>query len=149
MMNALYRHTIPKHEAVGTTIQIYMNDIAIATKNPSLSFHKAAMSDMLQVAKDNSLFFKLSKSVFHALAINYLRVILEKWRTRMEPTKVFGVCNWPTPKSVKDICSFDGFCNFYHAFIAGFSKVALPPNVLTKMGSPSCEQQQPNRHSTH
>ena len=64
MMNALYRDTIRKHEARGTTIRIYMDDIAIATKNPSLPLHEAAVSDVLQVAKDNSLFFKLSKSGF-------------------------------------------------------------------------------------
>ena len=49
-----------------------MDDIAIATKDLSLSLHEAAVSDVLQVAKDNSLFFKLSKSVFHAPAIDYL-----------------------------------------------------------------------------
>ena len=49
-----------------------MDDIAIATKDLSLSLHEAAVSNILQVAKDNSLFFKLSKSIFHALAINYL-----------------------------------------------------------------------------
>ena len=54
-----------------------MNDIAITTKDLSLPLHEAAVSDVLQVAKDNSLFFKLSKSVFHASAIDYLRVILE------------------------------------------------------------------------
>ena len=63
MMNALYCDTIRKHKSRGTTIQIYMDDIAIATKDFSLPLHEAAVSDVLQVAKDNSLFFKLSKSV--------------------------------------------------------------------------------------
>ena len=88
------------------------------------------------MAKDNSLFFKLSKSVFHASAIDYLRVILEKGKTRMDPAKVSGVRDWPTPKCVKDVRSFHGFCNFYLAFIAGFSKIALPLNTLTKKGQP-------------
>ena len=94
------------------------------------------MSDVLQVAKDNSLFFKLSKSVFHASAVDYLGVILEKGKTRMDLAKVSGVRDWPTPNCVKDVCSFHGFCNFYRAFIAGFSKIALPLNVLTKKGQP-------------
>ena len=114
MMNALYCDTIRKHEARGTTIRIYMDDVMVATKDLSLLLHKAAVSDILQVAKDNSLFFKLSKSVFHTPAINYLGVILEKGKTRMDPAKVSGVCNWPTPKCVKDVHSFHGFCNFYH-----------------------------------
>ena len=136
MMNALYRNTIRKHEALGTTIRIYMDNIAIATKNLSLSLHEVAVSDVLQVAKDNSLFFKLSKSIFHTSAIDYLGVILEKERTRMDPAKVSGVRDWPTPKCVKDVCYFHGFCNFYRTFIAGFSQIALPLNAFTKKGQP-------------
>ena len=113
MMNALYRDTIQKHKSRGTTIWIYMDNITIATKDLSLPLHEAAVSDVLQVAKDNSLFFKLSKSVFHASAIDYLGVILEKGRTRMDLAKVSGVHDWPVPKCVKDVCSFHGFCNFY------------------------------------
>ena len=135
-MNALYRDTICKHEARGTTIRIYMDDIGIATKDLSLPLHEAAVSDVLQVAQDNSLFFKLLKSIFHASAIDYLGVILEKGKTRMDPAKVSGVRDWPTPKCVKDVRSFHGFCNFYRAFIAGFSKIALPLNALTKKGQP-------------
>ena len=136
MMNALYCDTIRKHEARGTTIRIYMDDIAITTKSLSLPLHEAAVSNVLQVAKDNSLFFKLSKSTFHASAIDYLGVILEKGKTRMDPAKVSGVHDWPTPKCIKDVRSFHGFCNFYWAFIAGFSKIAIPLNVLTKKGQP-------------
>ena len=136
MMNPLYHDTIRKHEARGTTIRIYMDDIAIATKDLSLPLHEAAVFNVLQVAKYNSLFFKLSKSVFHASAIDYLGVILEKGKTRMDLAKVSGVCNWPTLKCVKDVCSFHGFCNFYCTFIAGFSKIALPLNTLTKKGQP-------------
>ena len=54
----------------------------------------------------------------------------------MDLAKVSGVCDWPTPKCVKDVRSFHGFCNFYQAFITGFSKIALPLNALTKKGQP-------------
>ena len=47
MMNALYCNIIRKHEARGTTIRIYMDDIAIATKSPSLSLHTDTVSDVL------------------------------------------------------------------------------------------------------
>ena len=136
MMNTLYCDTIQKHKSRGTTIRIYMDDIVIATKELSLPLHKAAVSDVLQVAKDNSLFFKLSKSVFHALAVDYLGVILEKGKMRMDLAKVPGVDDWPTLKCVKDVRSFHGFCNIYRAFIAGFFKIALPLNTLTKKGQP-------------
>jgi len=49
----------------------------------------------------------------------------------MDPVKVQGISEWPTPQTVKDICSFLGFCNFYQAFIKNFSDIACPLNDLT------------------
>ena len=82
------------------------------------------------VTRDNSLFFKLSKCVFHAPSIDYLGVILERGVTRMDPVKVAGVRNWPTPKNTREVCSFHSFCNFYHPFIKAFSQIALLSRTL-------------------
>jgi hypothetical protein len=117
MMNSIYQQTIAKHESRGTNIRIYMDDIAVATKNMSLPGHVKAVSDVLQVAKDHSLFFKLSKCSFHVPSIDYLGLVLEKGATKMDPVKLVGIRDWPTPKMVKDVCSFHGFCNFYRSFI--------------------------------
>src|SRR6201996_6875418 len=136
MMNALYREVIQKHEERGTIIRIYMDDIAVATKAPSMQLHTDAVSDILQVAKDNSLFFKLQKCIFSTPSIDYLGVILGKDGTKMDPVKVEAMRRWPIPTNVKGVRSFHGFCNFYRAFIAGFSKIAHPLNDLTKKGWP-------------
>ena len=119
MMNHIYRNTIIKHEALGTTIRVYMDDNAMATKMLSLNAHTNAVHDVLQVAKKQSLYFKLSKCMFHATSIDYLGVILEKGVTHMDPVKVAGIQDWPTPKSVRDICSFHGFCNFHCPSLQG------------------------------
>ena len=39
----------------------------------------------------------------------------------MDPIKIQGISNWPTPTSVKQVRSFMGFCNFYRPFIFHFS----------------------------
>ena len=135
-MNDRYHHTITKHEALGTFIRIYMDDIAIATKTLGTPeevqvAHVAAVSDILQVARNNDLYFKLEKCIFHAPSIDYLGVILEGGVTHMDPIKVAGIHDWPTLQTVKDIRSFLGFCNFYRPFIKGFSTIALPLNKLT------------------
>src|SRR5258707_1374593 len=49
----------------------------------------------------------------------------------MDPIKVQGIAQWPTPSCVKDVRSFLGFCNFYCAFIPDFSNIARPLNDLT------------------
>jgi hypothetical protein len=134
MMNSIYQQTITRHKSRGTNIHIYMDDITIATKNTSLPSHIEAVSDILQVAKEHSLFFKLSKCSFHVPSIDYLRLVLEKGLTKMDPVKLTGIRNWPTLKMVKEVHSFHGFCNFYHSFIQGFSKITLPLNALTRKG---------------
>jgi hypothetical protein len=116
MMNVIYKEVIERHAARGTIIRIYMDDIAIATTG-TLQDHIDAVRDILRVAEQNDLYFKLSKCTFHASSIDYLGVIIEKGMTRMDLVKIAGIKNWPTPTKVKDICSFLGFCNFYRPFI--------------------------------
>jgi hypothetical protein len=103
-MNDIYRPTITKHNLLGTAICVYMDDIAIATKislSPSQSHaaHVAAVSDILKVALEHDLYFKLEKCVFHAPSIDYLGVILEKGVTCMDPIKISGIKDWPTEDS--------------------------------------------------
>ena len=64
--------------------------------------------------------------------MDYLGVILEKGVTCMDPVKIEGVRNWPTPKSVKEVRSWHGFCNFYRPFVRNFAPIMLPLNALTK-----------------
>jgi hypothetical protein len=130
MMNVIYKEVIEKHAARGTTIRIYMDDIAIATTG-MLQDHIDAVRDVLHVAEEHDLYFKLSKCTFHASSIDYLGVIIEKGMTRMDPIKIAGIKNWPTPTKVKDVRSFLGFCNFYWPFIRGFAHLARPLNELT------------------
>jgi hypothetical protein len=116
MMNVIYKEVIKRHTARGTTIRIYMDDITIATTG-TLQDHIDTVRDVLCVAEQHNLYFKPSKCTFHASSIDYLGVIIEKGMTRMDPVKIAGIKNWPTPTKVKDICSFLGFCNFYWPFI--------------------------------
>ena len=107
-MNDRYHQTIAKHKALNTFIRIYMDNIAIATKvtgspDEVRAAHVAAVSNVLQVASANDLYFKPEKCVFHASSIDYLGVILEGGVTHMDPVKVKGIRDWPTLNSVKDI----------------------------------------------
>ena len=131
MMNHIFRPLIAKHELLGTSIRVYMDDIAIATRTCD-DDHTAAVTDVLQLAADHDLYFKPEKCVFHAPSIDYLGVILEKGVTRMDPVKIAAIRDWPTPDKVKDVRSFLGFCNFYRAFIRGFASIAKPLNTLTR-----------------
>src|SRR6202522_2137413 len=53
----------------------------------------------------------------------------------MDPAKVAGVSEWPTPTTKKEVQSFLGFVNFYRRFIEDFSHIARPLFNLTKNNS--------------
>ena len=135
MMDSIYRPIVEKWAQRGTRIEKYMDDIAIATSTNEAD-HTEAVMDVLQVAEKHDLYFKPEKCVFHASRIDYLGVILEKGMIRMDPVKIEGIKNWPTPTKVKDVRSFLGFCNFYRPFIPKFGHDAKPLNELTKKETP-------------
>ena len=130
MMNYIYRGIILKHEQLGTTICVYMDDIGIAMRT-TLKDHIAAVRDILQVALTYDLFFKPEKCLFHAPSMDYLGVILEKGVTCMDPITIVGIDNWPTPKNVTEVRRAVGFFNFYHPFIKNFTHIAQPLHQLT------------------
>jgi hypothetical protein len=50
----------------------------------------------------------------------------------MDPVKVAGVAEWPTPTKKKEVQSFLGFANLYRRFIKGFLHHVKPLFKLTK-----------------
>jgi len=50
----------------------------------------------------------------------------------MDPVKVAGVREWPTPENKIDVQAFLGFVNFYQRFIRDFSAKARPLFDLTR-----------------
>ncbi len=131
MMNFIYRDVILKHEPLGTTIRIYMDDIGIATRT-NLMDHHCAIHDVLRVAQLHDLYFKPEKCLFDSPSMDYLGVILEKGVTCMDPAKIAGVNTWPVPTSPMEVRKVLGFFNFYRPFIEGFALIARPLHKLTR-----------------
>src|SRR5882757_10666577 len=108
-----------------------MDDILIAMSS-SLVAQEKAVHNVLHQLEEHDLYLKPEKCVWETPSVDYLGVILEKGVTHMDPVKILGIANWPIPKTVKDVRSFLGFCNFYWAFIRGFANIARPLNQLTR-----------------
>jgi hypothetical protein len=63
----------------------------------------------------------------------------------MDPVKLKGLKDWPTPTTVKQVWSFLGFGNFYWHFIQKFSEIVQPLNELLKKDkkfewTPACQK---------
>ena len=54
----------------------------------------------------------------------------------MDPAKIRGLSEWPTPQTVKQVRSFLGFGNFYRKFIRKYSEIAKPLNELLRKDRP-------------
>ena len=130
MMNYIYRNVILKHEPLGTTICVYMDDIGIATCT-NLDDHWHTVYDVLKVAQLHDLYFKPEKCLFHSPSMDYLGVILEKGVTHMDPAKIAGIDTWPVPKNATEVRKALGFFNFYCPFIKDFASIARPLHKLT------------------
>src|SRR5258708_4621034 len=86
---------------------------------------------VLTTLRKQRLFLKPEKCKFEQKEVEYLGLVISKDHVAMDPTKVRGVTEWPTPMKVKEVQSFLGFVNFYWKFIHDFSDVARPLYALT------------------
>jgi RNase H-like domain found in reverse transcriptase/Reverse transcriptase (RNA-dependent DNA polymerase) len=111
-------------------VKIYMDNIVIATTDNEV-LHSLRINHILDKLAKHNLFLKPEKCHFHQQEVEYLGVIIGNGKIWMDPVKVKGITDWPTPTTVKEVHSFLGFCNFYHAFIPHFSNITRPLNNLT------------------
>jgi hypothetical protein len=79
---------------------------------------------------------KPEKCSFTQTTVEYLGVIITEGCVKMDLAKVEGILKWPTPKSLKQVQVFVGFCNFYRHFIKDYSIIARPLFVLTQKDTP-------------
>ena len=87
----------------------------------------------LEILAKHDLYIKESKCYWEVEEVPVLGHIVGKGWLRMESTKVKTILEWETPKNRKDVQKFKGFCNFYHRYVRGYSKVARPITRLRVM----------------
>ena len=123
MMNCLLKDLIDEGHLV-----VYIDDILIFTD--TLEENKRITKRVLEVLMNNDLYLKPEKCFFGKTSVEFLGLILGNGSMKMDTTKTDTITAWPVPKTVKDVCKFTGFANFYRCFIEGFSKIATLLNKL-------------------
>ena len=124
LMNDIFR------DMLDYCVIIYLDDILIFSK--SQADHDCHVEEVLARLRKHHLYAKLEKCEFDRTEIEFLGYIITTTGIKMDPKKVDSITSWPQPKSVPDIQSFLGFCNFYRSFIADFTRIALPITRLLK-----------------
>ena len=110
-------------------VAVYMDDILIFTQTHEE--HTRVVREVLHILRENNLFLKPEKCVFHQPEVEYLGLIVGNRQARMDPAKVAAIRDWPAPTKKQELQRFLGFCNFYRHFIKDYSKIAKPLTILT------------------
>ncbi|SJL16678.1 uncharacterized protein ARMOST_20207 [Armillaria ostoyae] len=124
MINDIFKDLIAEGK-----VTIYLDDILIFTK--TLDEHQHIVQRVLQRLWENKLFLKAEKCEFEVLETEYLGVIISEGQVKMDPVKLAGIAEWPTPTKKKELQSFLDFTNFYRKFIKNYSKVVRALTQLT------------------
>lgn len=106
MMNNIFHDMIDEGWMV-----IYMDNILIFSQDTKM--HTQCTQHVLQCLRDNDLYLKPEKCFFNVKKVKFLGLIICPRIVAMDPTKLQGIHEWPTPTTVKGVQSFLGFGNFY------------------------------------
>ncbi|MBW0477414.1 hypothetical protein O181_017129 [Austropuccinia psidii MF-1] len=115
-------------------VVVYFNDIMVFSS--SEEEHVKHVASVLQRLRDNNLFSKSSKCVFHASSVEYLGYVVSSDCLKMYSSKFQQMLNWPQPKNNKALQSFLGIANLYCCFIKSYSKKIAALTSLLKKDSP-------------
>ena len=96
MMNDIFRTFIAEG-----IIVVYLDDILIFMKTEEE--HERAVQRVLEVLVEHKLFLHLEKCEFYQKQIEYLRLVILENKVEIDPMKVAGVYDWPTPENRTDM----------------------------------------------
>ncbi|MBW0564782.1 hypothetical protein O181_104497 [Austropuccinia psidii MF-1] len=107
----------------------YLDDIIVFSS--SEEEHVKHVGSVLQRLRDNNLFAKASKCVFHASSVEYLGYVASSDGLKMDSSKFQQISNMPQARNIKALQSFLGFANFYFCFIENYCSHFPPQKRLS------------------
>ena len=103
---------------------IYLNDIIVFSKTPGE--HMKRLRSVFKKLDQAGHHLKPSKCEFFKKSVEYLGDIISENGIETNPKKIEAIVKWPQPKTVTQMCSFLGFCHYYHKFIHRYTQIAKP-----------------------
>jgi hypothetical protein len=106
MMNNVFKDFINQGWLV-----IYMDDMLISSKD--INTNRKRTNLILERLEQHDLYLKAEKCVFDCQKVEFLGLVVTPNSLAMDPMKLKGIHDWPTPTTLKQVRSFLGFSNFY------------------------------------
>ena len=107
----------------------FINNIIVGTEKEKK--HDEVVEEVKRLA-ENDLYMKLEKYKWKVREVEFLEVMIEPERIKIEGKKIKEVLNWPTLKGVEDVQKLLGLVNYYQQFIKDFAVIDRPLHDLVK-----------------
>lgn len=118
LMNSIFKALLRKF------VLVFFDDILVYSS--SWSDHLVHLREVLNILRHHQLYAKQRKCSFGTSQVKYLGHIISQGSMSMDPSKVDGVLQWPTPVSVKELRGFLGLSGHYKRFIRQYGILAKP-----------------------
>ena len=82
-------------------VVVYLDDILIFTE--TLDEHRRITRHVLELLENHKLYPRTDKCEFKKTTVKYLGVIISHNSVTMDPVKIAGVAEWPTPMNKKEV----------------------------------------------
>ena len=110
--------------------QSFIDDILVYSK--TFVEHLEHIAIVLQRLRDAGLTVEPRKTHIAKKELVFIGFKFSKNGVKTDPSNIDKVEKFPTPKSVRDVRSFLGLCNYYRRFVKSYADTARPLNQLLK-----------------
>jgi hypothetical protein len=117
-------------DLIGKIIQIYLDDLAVYSKNRL--DHFGHLRKVLMRCRKFNISLNPSKSIFDVTKDNLLGHIVSDSGISIDPKRIAAILNLPAPTSKKEVQAFMGIMNFVRRFVPNFAVMVKPIHNLLK-----------------
>lgn len=125
-------HTSNKlfEDEIGKSIYVFMDDVLIF--NETWDEHCKQVDSVLKKLGERKFYLSRKKCMFGVQTVEYLGHEISQGKIRTLEKKNETIQGWPEPKTLTELPSFLGLCNYYKRFLRSFADLAGPLYDLLK-----------------
>ena len=116
----------------GKFVVVYFDDILIYSQSESEHFEH--LRNVLTALQQNKLYVNLMKCKFMTNNLVFLGFVVSADGIKVNEETIRAIRDWPTPKNVSEVRSFQGLATFYRRFVRNFSRIVAPITECMKKG---------------